>query len=506
MFVRLDGTVRDRETNEKIITTELNSPMIVEVTEIDESRGWDYKLKTCVTGDSWLRNDGYYLNLLSPGNWVKLGNGQKVMVNSATATGFAYLVPDGSEKRVSYIDKDGKLTFVPCTTPKKWGETFQLEEFAHTYEHFSQQMHTYYENKCNEKWIYKNFIQYVHKKLGLINLLRKHPGWNETEKAVIVKRRITMNENVNEAANIMATFRYTHSISPRSVSDEIIYYMASSSYYEIPNDPTKPVTFKKWLIDRINIKLDKSIPYGTKATKVARMILTKHCDAGDFSDFEKIYAKYSDALTKRTKEVKYVVSANICDFVTMSHGNSWASCHSFKNHGGWHCGCLSYANDYVTLVTYAVEADAPDKDIYNQPKIFRNLFMLNEDQTEYIQSRVYPASALFNDVSCNELYNEVLAECGVIIDKAPLEDINRGSYKTAKGSLQYRDYDTYGYRYGGNTTTIEIGGPVYHLATGAQLLSASTMSDKYVGSYGNQKTYIIKTKRSRKMAVTKTAA
>lgn len=51
MFVRLEGKVRDRETNKEIYATEENSPMIVEVTDIDESRGWDYKLKTCVTGD-----------------------------------------------------------------------------------------------------------------------------------------------------------------------------------------------------------------------------------------------------------------------------------------------------------------------------------------------------------------------------------------------------------------------------------------------------------------------
>lgn len=444
---------------------------------------------------------------MRPGNWVKLANGQKVMVNNSTATGFSYLVSDGTEKKLTYVDKEGKLTFAPCATPKKWGETLQLDEFAHTYEHFSAQMHDYYRNYCNEKWIFKNFVNYAHKKLGLINLLRKHPNWNEAEKAIIVKRHIAMNENINEATNIMSSFRYEHKIVPRDISDDIIYYMGSSHYYRIPDDPTKPVTFTNWLIDRINNKLDKDIPYGTKATKIARMILTKYCDAHEFDDFEKMYAKYSDALSKRQKEVKYVVSANICDFVTMSHGNSWSSCHSFRSRGGWHCGCLSYANDYVTLITYGVESDAPDKDIYNQPKIFRNLFMLNEDQTEYIQSRVYPASALFNDVSCNELFNEVLAECGVNIDKTPLDaSIRRGKYITGKNSLHYKDYDSFGYRYGGNETTIEIGGTVYHLATGGLLIGSGNMSNKYVGEYSNDKKYTVVTKRSKRIVVSKGAA
>lgn len=502
MYVRLNETVRDKETNEIIMGNNPFEQVIAEVSDIDYSQPWSVNVKTSATGDHIIRNDCYSRVLLQVGDWVKLKSGEKVVVISATETGFSYLQPDGKSKRVSYISvSDDSLNFTPCATPKNYGKTFQLGLFAHTYEKFSEQMHKYYARHCDERYIYKNFINYANKKIGLINLLRKHPSWNEDQKAIILKCKVAVQPDVQEATKYAhELYSRSRRITPKDITDNdlinILYYMSCSSYYRVSDG--HPATVTPYLLGRINNAIHRNIPEGTKATKILRMICTEYCDANKFDDFEKIYAAYSDALSSKTKTIKFVVSANICDYVTMSHGNSWSSCHSFKSYGGWHCGCLSYANDYVTLVVYGVDADTPNADIFDAPKIFRNLFMINEDQTEYIQSRIYPTSSIFSAFSCNEIFSRILAECGASIGSECCMN-KRGSYSKGIGSLQYHDYDRFGNRYGGNTTNINIGGEVYNLGTGRIIASPSSMSTKFVENSHNRYKYtIVKNRKSSK--------
>ena len=214
--------------------------------------------------------------------------------------------------------------------------------------------------------------------------------------------------------------------------------------------------------------------------KVSRLInaVMKNFNLTDKPDYNKNFAICSDAMAVKPLTVKYVVSLNICDFVTMSHGNSWSSCHSFRNHGGWHAGSLSYANDSTTVITYGLDKNF-DKDVYyNQDKIFRQLFMINSNRTEYVQSRMYPASNTYKNDEVNAGFNKVLSEVGITISADPYLSNSSGQTASLPGHLNYEDYHHFSAqcnRYGSNRDLIQIGGAVFNFKTGAPLHNTSNL-------------------------------
>lgn len=107
-------------------------------------------------------------------------------------------------------------------------------------------------------------------------------------------------------------------------------------------------------------------------------------------NFESRYAMLSDACSPKEHERLLVLSLNIMDFLTMSDGNSWESCHSIRNRGCYHGGTLSYALDNVTAILYTLPADTDISAgrLWEHGKINRQLFMLGDNLV--IESRLYP--------------------------------------------------------------------------------------------------------------------
>ena len=137
--------------------------------------------------------------------------------------------------------------------------------------------------------------------------------------------------------------------------------------------------------------------------------------------YEKLFAELGDMLNPMEVEKKLILSVNFLDFMLMSNGNSWLSCHYINSNNIFHTaserswsgmykgGCLSYANDKSTMILYTVSKDC-EKDYYHQPKINRQLFHFNDGTL--CQARLYPSNDTSNiDVLYMEIVKEIISEC-----------------------------------------------------------------------------------------------
>lgn len=115
------------------------------------------------------------------------------------------------------------------------------------------------------------------------------------------------------------------------------------------------------------------------------------------ANYNKLFAQYADLVSDLKRELDFYISLNPYDYLTMSFGNSWASCHSIDKQnirnipnyysGGYCGGTLSYMLDGTSIITFAIDKEA---DVQQSGKIYRNMFHFGNNML--MQSRVYPQS------------------------------------------------------------------------------------------------------------------
>lgn len=118
--------------------------------------------------------------------------------------------------------------------------------------------------------------------------------------------------------------------------------------------------------------------------------------------FNKHIAELGDAVNPLKLKRYTVLSANPIDYLTMSFGNSWTSCHtidkankrgSAKNgedtyHGCYSSGTLSYMLDGASLIYYQVDGAESPENLELKDKMCREVFCLGHEKM--IASRIYP--------------------------------------------------------------------------------------------------------------------
>lgn len=113
--------------------------------------------------------------------------------------------------------------------------------------------------------------------------------------------------------------------------------------------------------------------------------------------YDKLFAEYSDLVSSITRKMQFVISLNPLDYLLMSNGVNWHSCHNIRT-GGCMGGTISYMLDNVSIVTFVV--DKLEGEIHKIPKVYRQMY--HYENNLFIQSRVYPQS---NDGATN-LYDK----------------------------------------------------------------------------------------------------
>ena len=193
---------------------------------------------------------------------------------------------------------------------------------------------------------------------------------------------------------------------------------------------------------------------GQKTSRMANKFCT-YVGLNHLPDYNREFAKYADAINPLTITRHTVLSVNPLDYLTMSFGNSWASCHTIDKRnkrgmpnsyeGMYSSGTISYMLDSPSMVFYTVDASYNGNDFWNEPKINRQMFHWGEEKL--VQGRLYPQD--------NDGDNSVYTPYREIVQKVMSELFSLPNYWTvSKGTdaagkfinsdgTHYRDYDNY---------------------------------------------------------------
>ena len=246
--------------------------------------------------------------------------------------------------------------------------------------------------------IRKNVATWYANKKKQMELFRKHPYWNEEAKAIIFTQTEKRDINYRYAAETLyhlGEYLYDHGYRHYDLIDSLRIV-----FDDIDNENEWQSQISENFLMKLNNILDEELPtkimaimkVGTKITKLVR----KYCehlgvtslvddhepDDHDYRSFEKYFAKFADCLSELTINKLTVISLHFNDFMLMSNGNSWLTCHFINSHnifhknsshvdGAYKQGCLSYALDEPSLILYTLPETYGGSKYYREPKINR---------------------------------------------------------------------------------------------------------------------------------------
>jgi hypothetical protein len=190
---------------------------------------------------------------------------------------------------------------------------------------------------------------------------------------------------------------------------------------------------------------------GQKTSRVVNKIC-QYLGFDKVDGYNREFAKYADSLSPLTIKRHTVLSINPLDYLTMSFGNSWASCHTIDNgnkrgmpnsySGCYSSGTISYMLDKVSMVLYTVDAAYDGKEYWNQPKINRQMFHYGEEKL--VQGRLYPQDNDGDDSVYVPYRNIVQQIVATIFDFPNLWTLKKGTYEVGQyvwhNGTNYPDY------------------------------------------------------------------
>lgn len=194
-----------------------------------------------------------------------------------------------------------------------------------------------------------------------------------------------------------------------------------------------------------DLQADKiSLKAGTKTSRAFNKICTNF-GVDKWSRYNKEFAKYADMVSGKGRELYFIISLNPLDYLTMSFGKSWASCHTIdkenrrraaNGYSGAYCnGTLSYMMDESSIITYVLTS-LSDK-LHEEGKLYRNMFHCKGKK--FIQARIYPQG---NDGSV-DLYKKFR----FIVQRELFSLLGLEENKWKSRGVEGRDHDSFGRHY-----------------------------------------------------------
>ncbi len=294
-------------------------------------------------------------------------------------------------------------------------------------------------------------------KAPLVELLRRHPNWNEQELAVVFdfsEHREIDRDSVDENKFEMMMLAQEAGLSNEDLSDfQAALDSATADYATIP-----AASRLETIRTRGRIKCAE----GQKASRIINRLCVKfgldqyqtqkvQGEHGDnpitvtVKPYNAVFARLADSLNPLQITKTGILSVHPCDFLEMSsQRNTWQSCHRL-NGGGYRAGCLSYMGDDVSMVFFTVE-DNVKGDFYHAARLTRQIFCYKDGLL--LQSRLYPS----NENETRKLYRGIVQNAIALCLGVPnlwsvksKPDESRPFLETMKDALHYPDYE---YSYG----------------------------------------------------------
>ena len=300
--------------------------------------------------------------------------------------------------------------------------------------------------------------RWFEQKKELIEVLSKHPNWCPEDLMIKFDKDFDRDIDLNAARKFIGWLYNNTNMSSvfykkdnmwfvtRSMYDSMHYLLTRQTF--IPeNDPWYTTE-----IEYLNkMHADFRFRPGQKSTKIMRKIckvfgwdkiMAKEYDhegnIREYNAFEREYAKYCDAMCPIKVSRHTCISVNPIDFLLMSNGNSWDSCHYIgesDDKGCYSSGTISYMLDKHSMIFYTVDGKYDGDEIARQPKINRQVFGYTDNQL--LQSRLYPQNCdscheeIYKDI--REIVQKVIADCEDkpnLWIKKKVSNVDKGQYAT----------------------------------------------------------------------------
>jgi len=97
-----------------------------------------------------------------------------------------------------------------------------------------------------------------------------------------------------------------------------------------------------------------------------------------------------DCVSPQEVDRTFVFSIHPADCITMSHGNSWSSCHSFRNNGGYSMGAYQFGASSAALICYIPVSQGGETHLCLVDKVMRQLVFVSDEVNAFIQNIFYP--------------------------------------------------------------------------------------------------------------------
>ena len=342
------------------------------------------------------------------------------------------------------------------TSEERKGLLAQMKDVLYDYDYDYE---TYALEKIIDKW--------AENKADLIEAFKKHPNYLEGKFMIAFDadfdREINKEQSVIFSRWLMSIYDDIKDEFPEAVIKGIEKSFENLKRNAFISPIENPYKFPAYLEDFIIYlnkyasrtleegvarELDKEIPDAhIHANEKMSRAVNKICTYLGFSkhpDYNKEFAKYADSLSPLKIKRHTILSINPIDYLLMSNGNSWNSCHDIYEGGGcYSSGTISYMLDGTSMVFYTVDSSYNGTDYYSLPKINRQMYHFGEEKM--VQGRLYPQS---NDCGAKDAYDAYRA----IVQKIVSElfgfpnrwKVSRGTSNvtqyTSSYGTHYRDY------------------------------------------------------------------
>lgn len=306
--------------------------------------------------------------------------------------------------------------------------------------------------------------EWAKQKAPLIEAFKKHPNY------VDGKFMIVFDTNYDREINTDVLYNFKDwvlgiasemrdglpEIIKQQIKTENLYYLPNSLFNFFWNLNTLTTrTINEETATHINSMVPEVHAHsGQKTSRVINKLCT-YLGYNKHPDYNREYAKYADALSPLTIKRHTVLSLNPLDYLTMSFGNSWASCHTIDKcnrrgmpnsyEGQYSSGTISYMLDPSSMVLYTVDTSYEGNEFWSQPKINRQMFHWGEEKL--VQGRLYPQDNDYCQDGYTPYRNIVQEIVSTIFNFPNLWTITKGTENAGKYinsyGTHYRDYDNY---------------------------------------------------------------
>ena len=340
------------------------------------------------------------------------------------------------------------------------------------------------DGSLTKEGVRKNVATWYENKQSQMERFRKHKYWCEEAKAIVFSQTEIRDIDYSLAADEFDSLEgwiYDQLYGSELNTDKwylhgVRYALRRCAGSRHPHDGLITEDFIRYMkmeIEGIPLPdtIQRSLRVGTKITKFVRrccqnipmndgtmfdatMLVDKNNDdVRTRKTFDKYYAKFADYLSELKIKKITLVSLNFLDFMTMSNGNSWSSCHFINSHGIFHedcdssyegqykAGCLSYALDKPSFLLYTLPATFDGTDYYRCQKLTR--MCCQYEDGILITGKCYPNNSDSLITRYRQMMQMILAEAEGVPN---LWTFSRKIHKvvafteTANNSAHYEDY------------------------------------------------------------------